>query len=351
MQQNSRLRLIFAGTPTFAADHLQALIDSPHEIVAVYTQPDRPAGRGKKLTPSPVKVLAEAHGLPVLQPEKLKSEEDQQVLADLNADLMIVVAYGLILPQKVLDTPRLGCINVHGSLLPRWRGAAPVQRAIEVGDTETGITIMQMNAGLDTGPMLAKSVCSISDEDTTISIFEKLTTLGTDLLIKIVDDLADDSSNVTSEAQDDSQATYAEKITKQEAMINWNESANIIHRKIRAFNPFPIAYSELGNERVKIYAASIIETSDIPPQSIAPRAGKVLYIDDEGITICCGPENTNNMDNGSNWTALRIEEIQLPGKKAMSTKAILLGNKERFQIGDQFSVKVEKMSNSEETVS
>ncbi|MGH1472021.1 MAG: methionyl-tRNA formyltransferase [Cellvibrionaceae bacterium] len=344
MQQTPRLRLIFAGTPLFAADHLQAIIDSQHDIVAVYTQPDRPAGRGKKLTPSPVKTLAEAHNLPILQPTSLKDEHNQQVLADLNADLMIVVAYGLILPQKVLDTPRLGCINVHGSLLPRWRGAAPIQRAIEAGDTQTGITIMQMDAGLDTGPMLSKSVCDISDVDTTHSMFAKLTTLGTDLLIKVVNDLANDSSSITAEAQDNSLATYAEKITKQEAMINWHESADKVHRKIRAFNPFPIAYSEIGNERFKIYQAVIVGLPEIK-ESTTSHVGTILSIEDNGITVGCGP------DQQGNQTALRIEEIQFPGKKAMSTKAILLGNKERFHIGDQCHAEETKISNSEKTAS
>ncbi len=239
----------------------------------------------------------------------------------------------------MLDTPRLGCINVHGSLLPRWRGAAPIQRAIETGDTETGITIMQMDAGLDTGPMLSKMACDITDQDTTISVFEKLTALGTNLLIQTVNNLANDPSAVIPVEQDNALATYAEKITKQEAMINWNEPAAVIHRKIRAFNPFPIAYSELDTERVKIYRASIANAL-----SNTSDPGKVLDINDEGITISCGSDSSSNSP-----TVLRIEEIQLPGKKAMTTKAILLGNKDRFKVGDHFSVGDAIIPNSQKT--
>lgn len=338
----SRLRLIFAGTPQFAADHLQALLDaaspsqdeSPYDIVAVYTQPDRPAGRGKKLTPSPVKVLAESKCLHILQPASLKSDEAQAELAALQADLMIVVAYGLILPQKVLDTPRLGCINVHGSLLPRWRGAAPIQRAIEAGDSETGITIMQMDAGLDTGDMLAMTTCPITQTDTTISVFEKLTKIGTETLNAVVDSLAKDPSNLTPRPQDDKLATYANKITKQEAMIDWSESADLINRKIRAFNPFPVAYTQLGGDRIKIYQASVLTDASQNNQTVE-QAGRIIAIEDEGISITCGPHQGSD---AARPTILRIETIQLPGKKAMSTKAILLGHKDRFSIGDQFEL-------------
>lgn len=226
---SSSLRIVFAGTPEFAASHLQALLDSQHSVVAVYTQPDRPAGRGQKLTPSPVKQLAAKHGIPVLQPVNLRSAEAQQELAEFNADVLVVVAYGLILPQVILDTPRLGCINSHASLLPRWRGAAPIQRAIEAGDTQSGITVMQMEAGLDTGPMLLKVSTPILTSDTGGSLHDRLATLGPDAVLKAIQGLQDGS--LTPEKQLDGLATYAHKLNKQAALIDWQRPAAVLDCK------------------------------------------------------------------------------------------------------------------------
>lgn len=227
------LRIVFAGTPDFAAKHLQALLDANLQVVGVYTQPDRPAGRGNKLTPSPVKVLAVEHEIPVFQPENFRNPDAQQELKALNPDLMIVVAYGLLLPQPVLDLPRLGCINVHGSLLPAWRGAAPIQRAIWAGDKETGITIMQMDAGLDTGDMLHKVVCPITAEDTSASLYDKLAVDGPQGMLFTIRQLADGTAKP--EKQDDESATYAKKLSKEEACINWQQDADFIERCIPGF--------------------------------------------------------------------------------------------------------------------
>jgi len=249
------LRIVFAGTPEFAAEHLKALLDSPYEIVAVYTQPDRPAGRGQKLMPSPVKQLALEHGIVVLQPPTLRNAEAQAELAALKPDLLVVVAYGLILPQVVLDIPRLGCINSHASLLPRWRGAAPIQRAVEAGDSESGVTVMRMEAGLDTGPMLLKSVTPISAEDTGGTLHDRLAELGPPAVLQAIAGLA--AGTLDGEIQDDSLATYAHKLNKDEARIDWNRPAVELERLIRAFNPWPISHSTLSGEALKVLAASV----------------------------------------------------------------------------------------------
>ncbi|MEM0955757.1 MAG: methionyl-tRNA formyltransferase, partial [Pseudomonadota bacterium] len=230
-------RVVFAGTPAFAASHLNALIGANLTPVAVYTQPDRPAGRGKKLTASPVKLAAAAAGLPVLQPDSLRTEAAAGTLADLNADVMVVVAYGLILPQKILDTPRYGCINVHASLLPRWRGAAPIQRAIEAGDSQSGVTIMKMEAGLDTGPMLKSAAVEITPHMHSGMLHDQLAEVGPPALIDVLRALPD--KLLGAELQDDSLATYAAKIDKGEAAIDWALDAPTLDRRIRAFNPFP----------------------------------------------------------------------------------------------------------------
>lgn len=250
------LRIIFAGTPDFAARHLDTLLSSRHQVVGVFTQPDRPAGRGNKLTPSPVKELALNHQLPVFQPASLRPEENQRLVADLKADVMVVVAYGLILPQAVLDMPRLGCINVHGSLLPRWRGAAPIQRALWAGDAETGVTIMQMDAGLDTGDMLYKLSCPISPEDTSASLYNKLAELGPQGLLATLEQMA--SGTLVPEKQNDAQANYAEKLSKEEARLDWSLSAAQLERCIRAFNPWPISYFTVDEQPVKVWAAEVI---------------------------------------------------------------------------------------------
>jgi methionyl-tRNA formyltransferase len=309
------LKIIFAGTPDFAATHLQALIRQ-HDIVAVYTQPDRPAGRGKKLTVSPVKLLAAQNNLDVYQPQSLKDAEQQAILARLQADIMVVVAYGLILPQVILDTPRLGCINVHGSILPRWRGAAPIQRAVEAGDNETGITIMQMDAGLDTGAMLSISRCTIDTDETSGSLYDKLAALGGPTLLGTLDKI--EAGTAVATAQDNDQSTYAKKIDKIEALINWLESAAIIDRRIRAFNPFPAAYTEIGGQRVKIWGAQVA-----PEQQASP--GQILAADNNGLLVACGQG------------CLLLTEIQLAGKSRMPVSEILRSRAELFAPDKQFN--------------
>lgn len=311
------MKIIFAGTPDFAAAHLRALIDcGQHEIVAVYTQPDRPAGRGKKLTASAVKQLASEQGLTVLQPPSLKEADAQQQLAGFAADLMIVVAYGLILPQAVLDTPRLGCINVHGSLLPKWRGAAPIQRAVEAGDDETGICIMQMDAGLDTGPVISVARCAIEATDTSGSIYQKLSALGAPTLLAALEKLA--SGVAVAEQQDDSQSTYASKIDKAEALIDWATPAETLARKVRAFNPFPATFSHIGGERVKIWAASA-NTVDS-----GQAVGAIVAASDQGILV--------QTASGQ----LLISEIQLAGKSKMPVSELLKSKAELFAAGQSF---------------
>jgi methionyl-tRNA formyltransferase len=304
------LKIIFAGTPDFAAAHLQALIDSPqHSVIAVYTQPDRPAGRGKKLKASPVKLLAQANDLPVFQPQSLKDPEQQQILADLQADIMVVVAYGLILPQAVLDTPQLGCINVHGSILPRWRGAAPIQRAIEAGDEETGVTIMQMDAGLDTGAMLCISRCTIDSDDSSATMYKKLEELGAPALISTLDNLQ--ANKALTVVQDDSQSCYAAKISKTEALIDWSKPATVLDRQIRAFNPFPAAYTILGDLRIKVWQAQVESKS-------GSACGQIISADNRGILVGCGEQS------------LLLTEIQLPGKSRMAVSEILKSRAELF---------------------
>ncbi|HEY8385291.1 MAG TPA: methionyl-tRNA formyltransferase [Porticoccaceae bacterium] len=308
------MRIVFGGTPEFAAHHLDALIAAGCQLVGVFTQPDRPAGRGKKLTASPVKALAQAKGLSVFQPPTLRDPQAQQLLADLRPDLFVVVAYGLLLPKAVLDIPRLGCINVHASLLPRWRGAAPIQRAIEAGDSETGITIMQMDEGLDTGDMLLKVRCDIGTDETGGSLHDKLATLGPPALLEVLALLERDALNPV--RQDDALATYAAKITKEEAAIDWQRDAAQIDRQVRAFNPFPIAFARLGGEPLRIWAAIPLDLTT----SAAP--GTVVAVDDSGITVACG------------HGALRILEAQLPGKKRLPVAAILRGNSSLLAVGD-----------------
>jgi methionyl-tRNA formyltransferase len=304
------LRVLFAGTPDFAAAHLQALLDAPDmSVIGVYTQPDRPAGRGKKLTASPVKKLALDHQLPVFQPQSLKDSDQQRILSELQADIMVVVAYGLILPQAVLDTPQLGCINVHGSILPRWRGAAPIQRAIEAGDTDTGVTIMQMDAGLDTGAMLSVSRCAIDSNETSASLHQKLEQLGAPALLHTLKSIA--AGLAVAVDQDDQLSCYAAKITKQEALIDWNQSAQILDRQIRAFNPFPAAYTTLGELRIKIWQAEPATAASLAP-------GQIISADNTGLLVSCGEQS------------LLITEIQLPGKSRMAVSEVLKSRGEFF---------------------
>lgn len=261
------MRIVFAGTPEFAAEHLKALIASPYEVVAVYTQPDRPAGRGQKLMPSAVKQLAVDNAIAVLQPATLRNAEAQAELAALKPDLMVVVAYGLILPQAVLDIPRLGCINSHASLLPRWRGAAPIQRAVEAGDSESGVTVMRMEAGLDTGPMLLKVSTPISASDTGGSLHDRLAEMGPPAVLEAVAGLA--AGTLQGEVQDDSLATYAHKLNKDEARLDWSRPAVELERLIRAFNPWPICHSTLNGEALKVLARTY-------PQAPATRVKSSL---------------------------------------------------------------------------
>ncbi|MEZ8772052.1 methionyl-tRNA formyltransferase [Vibrio sp. 10N.247.310.17] len=311
------LRIVFAGTPDFAARHLAALLSSEHEVIAVYTQPDRPAGRGKKLTASPVKNIALENNIPVYQPENFKSDEAKQELAELNADIMVVVAYGLLLPQVVLDTPRLGCINVHGSILPRWRGAAPIQRSIWAGDKETGVTIMQMDIGLDTGDMLSIATLPIEATDTSASMYEKLAGLGPDALVECLADIA--SGKAVAEKQDDELANYAKKLSKEEARINWSDEAAHIERCVRAFNPWPMSHFEAAENSIKVWQSRVAEqTSDKP-------AGTILQADKTGIYVATGQG------------VLVLEQLQVPGKKAMSVQDILNSRASWFEVGTQLS--------------
>ncbi|PIJ49129.1 methionyl-tRNA formyltransferase [Erwinia sp. OLTSP20] len=307
------LNIIFAGTPDFAARHLSALLASAHNVVGVFTQPDRPAGRGKQLMASPVKKLAESAGVPVFQPKSLRQEANQQLIAALQADLMVVVAYGLILPQTVLTMPRLGCINVHGSLLPRWRGAAPIQRALWAGDAETGITIMQMDAGLDTGEMLFKLSCPIEADDTSASLYDKLAMLGPQALLTTINQLATGSS--VAEKQNGSQANYAEKLTKEEARLNWSLSAPQLERCIRAFNPWPVSYLLTDEVSVKVWQASVL------PAVAQSQPGQILQADKKGIQVATAEG------------VLNLEVLQPPGKKAMPAQDLLNSRREWFLPG------------------
>ncbi|MDW4563473.1 MULTISPECIES: methionyl-tRNA formyltransferase [Aeromonas] len=311
----NKLKLIFAGTPDFAARHLAALLSSDHEVVAVYTQPDKPAGRGQKLTASPVKELALANDLPVYQPASLRNEAAQAELAALGADLMVVVAYGLILPKAVLDTPRLGCLNVHGSLLPRWRGAAPIQRAIWAGDAETGVTIMQMDVGLDTGAMIRKVSCPIAFDETSASLYDKLAELGPQALVDTLGAMA--AGDTAAEAQDDALANYAQKLSKEEARIDWSMEAVAIERCIRAFNPWPISWFEVAEQTIKVWQAEVIDSDH------GQSAGTLLKADKQGIDVATGKG------------VLRLLTLQPPGKKAMSVPDLLNSRRDWFEPGTQ----------------
>ncbi len=314
---SEKLRIIFAGTPDFAARHLDALLSSEHQIVGVFTQPDRPAGRGKKLMPSPVKVLAEEKGLPVFQPASLRPQDNQQLVADLNADIMVVVAYGLILPKAVLEMPRLGCINVHGSLLPRWRGAAPIQRSLWAGDSETGVTIMQMDVGLDTGDMLYKLSCPITADDTSATLYDKLAQLGPQGLIETLQQLAE--GRARPQVQDETLATYAEKLSKEEARIDWSLSACELERCIRAFNPWPMSYLMVDEQPVKVWKASALDiNSDAAP-------GTIIDATKRGIQVTTGEG------------VLNLESLQPAGKKAMSAQDLLNSRREWFIPGNTLS--------------
>lgn len=293
------MKIIFAGTPEFAAVALEALVHTSHEIVAVYTQPDRPAGRGLKLTSSAVKSLALHYQLPVYQPKSLKESHEQDVLASMQADIMVVAAYGLLLPSAVLRLPRLGCINIHPSLLPRWRGAAPIQRTIFAGDTETGVTIMQMDEGLDTGPMLLVKPYTLKPNETSQTLHDTLAKVGADALVETLTLL--EQGQMTPKAQDNDFATYAHKISKEEALIDWTRPAIELDREIRAFNPWPVAYTTWQSHTLRIWDAEVSPHTDT---HAAPRT--ILHASAEGIDVAAG------------IGALRLLKVQTPGGKVLS---------------------------------
>ena len=311
------LKIIFAGTPDFAAKHLAALIDSEHQVVAVYCPPDKPAGRGKKLTACATKNLALEHNLVVEQPTNFKDVADQETLAKYQADVMVVVAYGLLLPEVILNTPRLGCINVHGSILPKWRGAAPIQRSLEAGDAETGVTIMQMDKGLDTGAMILTSTCPIEATDTSASLYEKLADLGPVALIDTLSLMANNEHSA--EPQDEALSTYAAKLDKAEAELNWQLSAQVLDRKIRAYNPWPVAqftFTENNKEhRIRVWQADIVNNQS----KQAP--GTIIAADKTGITVATADQ------------AIKLTQLQIPGKKAMLVADILNSKSDWFIVG------------------
>lgn len=304
MTSPENTRVIFAGTPEFSTDALQALLDAKYNVIAVYTQPDRPKGRGNKLTKSPVKELAEAHNIPVYQPLSLRKEDAQAELQALNADVMVVVAYGLILPEAVLNAPKFGCINIHGSLLPRWRGAAPVQRAIEAGDAETGIGIMQMDKGLDTGAVWSEGKITITETMNSVELFAALKKIGSDLLIETLPTILEGKSQPTPQSEEG--VTYAEKLTKEEARINWAEPAELLDRKIRAFNPAPCAHTTLNDQLFKVWVAKLTDQpSTKNPGTLEVKDG-LLFV-----------------NTGSNL--MEIVTMQVAGKKAMLASEFLKG--------------------------
>lgn len=315
------MKIIFAGTPEFAVPALAALIKAGHEIVMVLTQPDRPAGRGMKLKASPVKVLAEQHGLFVFQPETLKDEAVKARIAQTDADVMIVAAYGLIIPTDVLDMPKHGCYNIHASLLPRWRGAAPIHRAILAGDLETGVTIMEVVPALDAGAMVSKGVVPITESDTTQGLHDTLALLGADLMVEAMDVLAR-TGVLASVPQDEALVTYAHKLEKAEAAIDWHQSAVEISRQVRAFNPFPVAQSFLRGEVCRIWmATAVTELSGIDASHHAVP-GDVLDTSN-GILVACGEG------------ALRIAELQAPGGKRLNAQVFIQGH--ALKVGDRFT--------------
>jgi methionyl-tRNA formyltransferase len=300
----SPARILYAGTPDFAVPALSALVESPHVVLAVYTQPDRPAGRGRKPSPSPVKRRALEAGLPVLQPASLKDEAVQAVLAAWEADLLVVAAYGLILPQAVLDIPRLGCVNIHASLLPRWRGAAPIQRALLAGDRRTGISIMRMEAGLDTGPVYRFAPLDVDAADTADTLTGRLASLGAEALLAALPGILDGTTEPV--PQDDAAATYARKLTKEEARIDWTQPAQAIARAVRAFDPWPVAQTRLGEAVLRIWTAEALPGADTPAEP-----GRVVAAGPAGIDVATGAGR------------LRITELQAPGKRRMAARDFL----------------------------
>lgn len=313
------MRIIFAGTPDFAASHFEFLLkQNDYSVVGAFTQPDRPSGRGRKLKQSPVKKIAETNQIRVFQPISFLDGSSVKMVQELQADLMVVAAYGLILPSTVLKTPRFGCINVHASLLPRWRGAAPIQRCIEAGDSETGISIMQMDEGLDTGDILATSRCAIAPDDNTESISRKLIDLGGPVLLDSIKLISQGLS--VGVPQNDSLSCYADKIQKHEAHINWSSHASIIERKIRAFNPSPGAYSIIDGKRIKIFTANALHKKPTKPPGMIDNISKF------GLEVSCG------------LGTIVIEKMQLEGKSSMHFQEVFKSNTDFFRIGQRFEL-------------
>lgn len=307
------MRIIFAGSPEFALPCLRVLVESQHDIVGVYTQPDRPSGRGRKLTACPVAAEARATGLPVFQPESLRHPDAQNTLAALEPDLMIVIAYGQILPRRVLDTPRLGCVNVHASLLPRWRGAAPIQRAILAGDQETGVTLMKMDEGLDTGDVLRESTCPIHPDDTAGDLHDRLAAMGAELLRRSLAGLMEQTIPAIPQSQND--ICYAHKLSKQEARIDWQHSAAMISRAIRAYNPWPVAHTQLDDQTLRLWLAQPCGGS----YEVAP--GTLIESAEGELLIVCGSN------------AIRVLSLQWPGGRRLDQAESLQSIRSRNLVG------------------
>jgi methionyl-tRNA formyltransferase len=312
------LRIVFAGTPPFSAHILQSLINTHHKLVGVYTQPDRKKGRGQQLTPSPVKILATELGIPIYQAARLKDPIEHEILKNLKPDVLVVVAYGLILPPAVLAIPIYGCINIHASNLPRWRGAAPIQRSILAGDTETGICIMQMDAGLDTGDVLNRITTPIYATDTSQTLHDRLADIGAAALIQTLEQL--EQGLLKPEKQDNNLATYANKITKEEARVDWTQNVNTIDCQIRGFNPWPVAYTHLNNLDIRVFAAE-----PIPHAHTDLEPGTILESSANGIYVATGEGGI-----------LKLLELQLPGAKRLTVRDILNAKRELFQTGFSF---------------
>lgn len=318
MSSTKVLRVAFAGTPAVAAFCLEKILQSPHSLVQVYTQPDRPSGRGLKMQGSPVKQVAIERALPIMQPTTLTDPEVGSALKALKVDILVVVAYGLLLPKSFLTIPRLGCINIHFSLLPRWRGAAPVERAILAGDSETGVTVMQMEEGLDTGAILLQRSCAIMGSDSANTVYERLVSLGGEVLLQALMQLAE--GPIDGRRQDGTQATYAKKIKKEEALIQWKESALTIHRLVCAFNPQPVAFTFIGDIRLRIWETQVLshDKTDYSP-------GTLIEVSSQGLSVATGQG------------ILKIMQCQLPGGKVQPIHKLLHGFSQLFSVGTQFS--------------
>jgi len=306
--QGVTLRVAFAGTPDFALTALEGVVRSRHTVVGVLTQPDRPKGRGRQLAASPVKVAALELGIPVSQPVTLKTEADRAELASWRPDVLVVVAYGLILPRAVLELPRLGCVNIHASLLPRWRGAAPIQRAILAGDVESGVSIMRMDVGLDTGPVFLERKVAISPHDTGGSLHDRLAALGASAVVEVLDQLAEDRAVSTPQREDG--LTYASKIDKAEALIDWTRPAVEIERQVRAFNPWPVAETRLEGEQLRIYAAEATDSS-LGSNEAVHTPGSVVELRGDSIVVACGHGR------------LAVKELQRPGKRPVAARDLM----------------------------